>query len=71
MGNGLFDMVSSIIYKGVSNVYASICSTTGHLDSGRALEAFMQEEYPTIITQAISTLSTQGHYHRPTILDNR
>lgn len=71
IGNGLFDMVSSIIYKGVPNVYVSLCNITAQFDSGGALEAFIQEEYPTIITQAISILSTQGHYHRPTILDNR
>jgi hypothetical protein len=52
MGNKLSNIVSSIIYKEVSNVYASLCNITAPFDSGRALEAFIQEEYPAIITQA-------------------
>ncbi|KAL5083608.1 hypothetical protein Trisim1_001302 [Trichoderma cf. simile WF8] len=48
MGNGLFDMVSRIIYQGVLHVYATNCNVaTASFDSGRALENYIQEKYPT------------------------
>ncbi|KAL7791120.1 hypothetical protein V8C43DRAFT_306149 [Trichoderma afarasin] len=46
---GLFDMVSGIIYKGVPHVYAASCNiATPSFDSGKALENYIQEKYPTV-----------------------
>ncbi|KAL7933460.1 hypothetical protein V8C35DRAFT_56004 [Trichoderma chlorosporum] len=49
MGNSLFDMVSTIIYKGVPHVYASSCNiANAAFDSERALESYIWEKYPTV-----------------------
>ncbi|KAL7809835.1 P-loop containing nucleoside triphosphate hydrolase protein [Trichoderma aethiopicum] len=48
MGNGLFDMISGIVYKGVRHVYASSCNVANaSFEVGRALENYIQEKYPS------------------------
>ncbi|KAM0257022.1 hypothetical protein ACHAQJ_004617 [Trichoderma viride] len=49
MADGMFDMVSDIIYKGVPHVYAKSCNIAApEFDAGRALESYIQERYPTV-----------------------
>lgn len=49
MADGMFDMVSDIIYNGVPHVYAESCNIAApEFAAGRALESYIREKHPTV-----------------------
>ncbi|KAL6907012.1 hypothetical protein GGI43DRAFT_380534 [Trichoderma evansii] len=49
MADGMFDMVSDIVYNGVPHVYAKSCNISApEFEAGRALESYIREKHPTV-----------------------
>ncbi|KPM37738.1 hypothetical protein AK830_g8828 [Neonectria ditissima] len=57
MANGMFDMVSKIVYPSVPLEYAQSCEISlPQFQVGRDLEAFVQERYPAVTAPPAGTL---------------